>query len=294
MDVDTDYHLSRKELDDKFFVEYFRPDLGATLENMSSLSPSYLLLLYAVNDAAKNMVILDLNKDSKVSEEEFLIFAEPRAEMAYAEVDFSQADHDGDGVLTMKEYEETGHSMDVRHSRGDQPGISGFIKEAFNKIDVDNDGKLSHEEYTSVQGVDLFTQKDVDKNGVLSHKEYIQFEVNEGKDASEAESVFEEIDNNRDGSLTRIESKGIHHSLDFDRDDPEEKAAEFAAIDEDSSGGIDHGEWSDFQTIHSEGAIPQAQINEEFFRHDYNHDGFVDEQEFVQPLGTHASKAAEL
>ena len=54
-----------------------------------------------------------LLRTGMVSEEEFLIFADPRVERQFAEADFRVADADGDGYLTSGEFQKSGHALEL-------------------------------------------------------------------------------------------------------------------------------------------------------------------------------------
>jgi len=48
-----------------------------------------------------------------VSEEEFLVYADPATERHYAEADFRVTDGNGDGYITAEEYGASGHALEL-------------------------------------------------------------------------------------------------------------------------------------------------------------------------------------
>ena len=209
-----------------------------------------------------------------------MTFADPRVEKLYAETDFRVADTDADGSLTFEEYEGSGNALELQEIAKDS-GADPNLHRAFADMDTNNDKKVSHQEYIAVQGVEMFGKRDKNKDGFISQKEYVDFEPT--KEASELESIFEELDMDKDKQLTRVEARGLHHDVDFDKNNSDEKAAEFSAIDHDSSGGIDYGEWVDFQTVHSNGDLIKEVIDKQFARHDFDSNGVISEDEFLRP-----------
>merc|ERR1711871_939740 len=266
LDADFDMKLSAKELDDASLVAYFKPELGP--------------------NPGETLAVLDEDKDGMVSEEEFLIFADPRVERQFAEADFRVADADGDGYLTSGEFQKSGHALELIEMTKDQ-GAEPNLHKAFASMDRDGDKKVSHQEHIAVQGLDLFSRRDQNKDGRLSLKEYTEFDPS--KDPNELASIFEELDADNDKKLSRTEARGLHQD-DADKDDPALKSHEFHAIDHDSSGTIEYGEWVDFHTIHTQSNVQKADIDATFDRYDFDRDGKVSEAEFTQPVSSGAGE----
>ena len=164
-------------------------------------------------------------------------------------------------------------------------GIEPNHRQAFTSLDSDGDKKISHQEYMLVQGSDLFSRRDKDASGSVSLKEYIAFE-SPLKESTELEGIFEELDIDKDGKLSRVEARGLHHDANSEKNDADQKSHEFKAIDHDSSGGIDYGEWVDFHTIHTHSNVQKDDIDATFDRFDFDGDGTVTEDEFTRPVSS--------
>jgi len=270
LDADSNHLLNVSEIDDGEFKHFVGKELGGTAE--------------------AQLHKLDADKDGYISEDEYLGVAEPRMEHHFAHADFSGADADKNGMLDLKEYKMCGHAAELteRHKHEQTlVQINALHLQHFSTLDRDGDNKISNKEYLKVQGQDPFSKKDQDGDGRLNKTEYVYHETHfGGLETADAESMFADLDSSKDGFLSRIESRGAagHGLEDFDEGDFEEQAANFEAIDADSNGSIDYGEWVDFRHIHSEDMIPESQIKAEFGMHDFDKDGKVSHEEFLQNI----------
>jgi hypothetical protein len=140
------------------------------------------------------------------------------AEWSYDREDFRRADHNGDGVLTQREflgeaandaegadggYASTGTDaqfLDLDTNRDDRVSRSEWRSDraSFDRLDENRDGYLTRAEMAApdTQAVD-FSSLDRDRNGVISRGEWLQ-----------SAASFERLDTNHDGRLTSVEYAG--------------------------------------------------------------------------------------
>jgi hypothetical protein len=142
------------------------------------------------------------------------------AEWSYDREDFRRADHNGDGILTQREF--LGEAANDRDRAGDDSGYASSTTDArfldldanrddrvsrsewrsdritFDRLDENRDGYLTRAEMAvpSATAVD-FSSLDSDRNGVISRGEWLQ-----------SAASFERLDTNGDGRLTSIEYAG--------------------------------------------------------------------------------------
>ncbi|WP_166416656.1 EF-hand domain-containing protein [Cochlodiniinecator piscidefendens] len=97
---------------------------------------------------------LDVDANGEITQEEFA---------AHRAARFAGADTDGDGFLTVEELTE---AMSSRRERR--------IERMINRMDANDDGKLSVEEMTapSERGERMFARIDADENGTVSEAEF--------------------------------------------------------------------------------------------------------------------------
>ena len=142
------------------------------------------------------------------------------AEWSYDREDFRRADHNGDGILTQREF------LGEAASDGDRPAVgggdaplvndAGFIdldanrddrvsrsewrsdRVTFDRLDENRDGYLTRAELAAPDAAVVdFSSLDSDRNGVISRGEWLQ-----------SAASFTRLDTNRDGRLTSIEYAG--------------------------------------------------------------------------------------
>jgi len=141
------------------------------------------------------------------------------AEWSYNREDFRRADHNGDGVLTQREFlgeagtdavdnaadgaagsmddarfRDLDGNRDNRVSRSEWRGD----RVSFDRLDENRDGYLTRAEMASPDAAaNDFASLDGDRNGVISRGEWL-----------ESAASFERLDTNHDGRLTSIEYAG--------------------------------------------------------------------------------------
>lgn len=110
----------------------------------------------------------DLNKDKKISWEEFEVLQKKRAteqgreyKEQQAKYLFEDKDRDGDGVLSYKEF--GNHAVDLDNDKS----ISYGEFAAMHKKRAERAGKTAKDEWIK----DVFAKKDSDGNGELSYEE---------------------------------------------------------------------------------------------------------------------------
>jgi EF hand len=137
------------------------------------------------------------------------------AEWSYDREDFRRADHNGDGILTQREFlgevandSDDGHAssvnarfLDLDGNRDDRVSRSEWRSDraTFDRLDENRDGYLTRAELAAPDAADAvdFSSLDSDRNGVISRGEWLQ-----------SAASFERLDTNRDGRLTSIEYAG--------------------------------------------------------------------------------------
>lgn len=136
----------------------------------------------------------------------------------------------------------------------------GQLNKNFKDIDINGDNSLSFDEFKKVfpsTEQKAFNHLDSDKNGTLSHEEWSQFkEMHKGMgkgmtkyhtkklpDPSKFNAHFPDMDSDNNDRVTLEEFKASF---------PEASEHEdvFNAIDLDGSGDLDHDEWHEFKTAH--------------------------------------------
>lgn len=141
-------------------------------------------------------------------------------EWSYDREDFRRADHNGDGVLTQREFlgeadadgdgvvladddfsaTDERRFLDLDGNRDGRVSRSEWRSDraAFDRLDENRDGYLTRAELAVDDRTDdEFASLDSDRNGVISRGEWLQ-----------SAAAFERLDTNRDGRLTAIEYAG--------------------------------------------------------------------------------------
>jgi len=170
------------------------------------------------------MVAWDTDGDGKITEEEYLNFAEPRIHARRMKSDFYFSDDDKNGFLSIKEFQRSGVGLEIAVSQTEKhlgnPDVTeeAAMAHAFAKIDENHDHKISAREYVhSLHSRDDFSRKDANGDGRLTKKEYVDYEHVHGLHIDKhAGDLFDIMDRTRDGVLTRLEhnKRGIdilHH-----------------------------------------------------------------------------------
>jgi EF hand len=140
------------------------------------------------------------------------------AEWSYDREDFRRADHNGDGILTQREFlgeaandrdaANDGYTssasdtrfLDLDANRDDRVSRSEWRSDraTFDRLDENRDGYLTRAEMASPDAAAVdFSSLDSDRNGVISRGEWLQ-----------SAASFERLDANHDGRLTSIEYAG--------------------------------------------------------------------------------------
>jgi len=157
------------------------------------------------------------------------------AEWSYDREDFRRADHNGDGVLTQREFlgEADGDGVDVDGDAASSADDQRFLdldrnrddrvsrsewrsdRASFDRLDENRDGYLTRAEVAARDAtVDDFSRLDTDGNGVISRGEWLQ-----------SAAAFERLDTNRDGRLTSSEYGGRRDAGGGSRDRATQNAA---------------------------------------------------------------------
>ncbi len=207
--------------------------------------------VYAKEKMNKKCKDMDRNEDGVITREEWRVSIDRS---------FDNHDWNGDGVLSGNEveagalcgeYDDGGRRSDPfgAFDRNNDGVISrsewtGTVEE-FNRLDDDQNGVLSLEEFHERAGSDRFRELDHNNDGVISRGEW-----------HNTIRSFEELDRNRDGTLNRDEF--------YNRE--QVRAAVFYELDVNNDGMISRSEWrSDAET---------------FNRLDTNRDSLLSENEF--------------
>ncbi len=141
---------------------------------------------------------LDINKDGKITKEEF--------SNGYPDLMFPLLDTDKDEKISLKEYTEA-----VKKARENaQKDYESMAK----NLDKDEDGFLSEEEWKSTEKDR--GEADANKDGKISIKEYANYRMKgwyhlllprTTASAQGKVTLFDAVDKNRDGKITREEMK---------------------------------------------------------------------------------------
>ena len=151
------------------------------------------------------------------------------AEWSYDREDFRRADHNGDGILTQREFlgeaandgdraavdggdaslVNDARFLDLDANRDDRVSRSEWRGErvTFDRLDENRDGYLTRAELAAPDAAAVdFSSLDSDRNGVISRGEWLQ-----------SAASFDRLDTNRDGRLTSIEYAGRPRGADDGR-----------------------------------------------------------------------------
>lgn len=195
-------------------------------------------LAYAKEKMNKKCRAMDRNNDGVITREEWRISIDRS---------FDNHDWNRDGVLSGNELEEGAPcgKYDYDESRHTDP-FSAFDRnndgvisrsewrgtiEDFNRLDDDQNGVLSLEEFHERAGKDNFRELDHNNDGVIARNEW-----------HNTSRSFEELDRNGDGTLNRDEF--------YNRE--QVRVAVFYELDVNNDGRISRSEWrSDTETFNS-------------------------------------------
>ena len=201
--------------------------------------------------------------------------AQGRATRTNAPIRFQAMDADGNGVITRQEWRGNDRSFrnhdwngdgrlsgdEVRvgarrQNRWDDRDIEtsldfedDWTDERFKVLDHNNDGRLSRAEWHA--SGEVFARVDRNRDNVLSLAEF-----RGGEDDDDREDRFADLDDNRDGRVSRAEwhgSAGVFDALDANRDGVLTRAEavgteggardEFRSVDVNGDGFIARAEW---------------------------------------------------
>jgi EF hand domain-containing protein len=177
---------------------------------MKARFPLLLTVLIAVGMAAPGAVAKDKGKAKDKKKDK----VERSDRDADRRDDHDDDDHDGNGRITICHIPPGNagarHTITVSESawdahrkhgdrRGacDRPGDGDGRKDAFDRLDRDNDGRLILAEWP--YGHDSFRRLDRNGDGVLGRDEFAR------RDSEPDRRRFEDLDRNRDGRLSRAE-----------------------------------------------------------------------------------------
>lgn len=164
-------------------------------------------------------------------------------------------------MVSIGAYTSVGASSCNKDSSKTKSGHNSFNNRHFPDMDINGDNSLDFEEFKNgFPAVDkiAYERLDNNKDGVLSHEEWHHFkEMHKGMgkyhgkrhhskelpEPSRFNAHFPDIDTNNDGQVTLKEFKGYFP-------DESESVNGFNAIDLDGKGYIDHDEWHDFKAAH--------------------------------------------
>ena len=184
---------------------------------------------------------MDVNGDSVIT----------RQEWRGNDRSFRNHDWNGDGRLSGDEIRVGARRQTAWDDRDIQSAIEredDWTDARFRALDHNNDGRLSRAEWHA--GAELFSRVDRNRDNFLSAAEF------RGEDDDDREDRFADLDDNRDGRLTRNEwhgSAAVFEALDGNRDGVLTRAEaigteggaqdEFRNVDVDGDGAIARNEW---------------------------------------------------
>jgi Ca2+-binding EF-hand superfamily protein len=191
---------------------------------------------------ANRFQAMDVNRDGIIT----------RQEWRGNDRSFRNHDWNGDGRLSGDEVRPGAR----RQNRWDDRDIESSIEfeddwtdERFRALDHDNNGRLSRNEWHA--SAELFSRVDRNRDNVISAAEF-----RGSDDDDDREDRFADLDDNRDGRLTRNEwhgSTAVFDALDANRDGVLTRAEaigsagdardEFRSVDVNSDGAITRNEW---------------------------------------------------
>lgn len=187
-------------------------DISGTL-TANELIPSFLHSVQWLGTAQEAMDEMDTDKNGHADLEELLAWASPRVERYHSNADFSAADTNSNGFLTLREYKNTGHASSMLPEGKDE---QVHQQDLFKSLDTDHDGKVSEAEYMILNGLDTFSQMDADKNGQTSLDEWSAYwtRIEPGVHDKETDAIsFKELDRNKDDFINRTEYKHIESAF---------------------------------------------------------------------------------
>src|SRR5690606_9429713 len=135
---------------------------------------------------------LDRNDDGRLTQDEW----------RHSAASFRRADHDGNGVITLREFigDPAGDTARNDQTTGD-----------FDRLDRNGDGRVSRDEWPYAAAA--FDASDRNRDGVLTAAEL-------HGDRSGSSDLFDVVDDNRDGRISRAEWRASPGGFDrLDRND---------------------------------------------------------------------------
>jgi len=154
---------------------------------------------------------LDIDNDGKLSVKELIEAVEEDEKSEWIEKS-RLADVDGDGFLTSQQ-----ELLDIFHPHGNPEVFAVEVKYAFQKVDVDQDGKLTEEEYdASPYKMAPFEALDVSKDGTLSQDELAHGISGKASDELAFQELYELADEDGDGLLNMAELAGFANRTDVE------------------------------------------------------------------------------
>merc|ERR1719431_43510 len=267
-DIDNDGKIS--------FPEFARIVLPSADEKISQLKKT----IGTANEVSAAFKKFDVNNDGKISSQE-------------VDVIFAVADLDGDGEISLAEFE---HLLGTAVSFGRVEDV----KAAFFRFDKDNDGSIDRTELKSMLAATgkaptdaevetLFKKGDIDGDGKIDLQEFIKLMFplstktlsklqKSFKSMNDIKAAFRKYDTDGDGHITRLELRQVmakFSELEVD--------AVFALGDMDKSGGIDYQEFISLMVPDAPNTVKKLasqfksvqDIKAAFKRHDVNKDGQI-------------------
>jgi len=170
------------------------------LTDLPSNFTKHLQLSGEVSEIARQM---DTSKDGKIQDEEFLAFCDPKLAVIWSVDDFRDADYNNDTKLNTTEFDDSKY-LRANHSL------------VFADMDKDRSGGISVEEYAML-ATDEFTMIDGNGDGKVTKEEWVKYAEFRQQDGYVAKpglaQEFEQMDSNKDGSISRVEQ----HTYNYDK-----------------------------------------------------------------------------